>query len=249
MIAVHIWGGSNVSLSGSWDSWASYFLSILILLEILTLPLHPHFLLASLLPPLPPLTHIHTQSLSRTHTHTHTPACTRGTHIPSLLPSLTLSHRYMELADWSVCASVCVRACVCACERVGEVTGFVRDSEIRVRKKREMEGWRPESVKEGERKGGEETWIEGKEKEMAGDHLCSMEGKCACVCVCVVFNCWIVCAPGGLVCTRECERTSELSSFFFKPSLFFIFPLFAALCVCDNSPAETKGEVLYRCCC
>lgn len=209
--------------------------------------------LSASLPAPPPshiYTHIHTQSLSRTHTHTHTPACTRGTHIPSLLPSLTLSHRYMELADWSVCASVCVRACVCACERVGEVTGFVRDSEIRVRKKREMEGWRPESVKEGERKGGEETWIEGKEKEMAGDHLCSMEGKCACVCVCVVFNCWIVCAPGGLVCTRECERTSKWALFFFfHPSLFFIFPLFAALCVCDNSPAETKGEVLYRCCC
>lgn len=195
-------------------------------------------------PPSPPshiYTHIHTQSLSRTHTHTHTPACTRGTHIPSLLPSLTLSHRYMELADWSVCASVCVRACVCACERVGEVTGFVRDSEIRVRKKREMEGWRPESVKEGERKGGEETWIEGKEKEMAGDHLCSMEGKCACVCVCVVFNCWIVCAPGGLVCTRECERTSKWALFFFFQALSLLyFPLVCSSVCLWQQPCRDK---------
>lgn len=54
---------------------------------------------------------------------------------------------------------------------------------------------------------------------------------------------------GWCVHVNVSAQVSELSSFFFKPSLFFIFPLFAALCVCDNSPAETKGEVLYRCCC
>lgn len=197
-------------------------------------------------PPLPPshiYTHIHTRSLSRTHTHTH--ACMHSRHSHSLSPSLT--HTFTQIYGARRLERVCdrVRACVCACERVGEVTGFVRDSEIRVRKKREMEGWRPESVKEGKRKGGEETWIEGKEKEMAGDHLCSMEGKCACVCVCVIFNCWIVCAPGGLVCTRECERTSKWALFFFfHPSLFFIFPLFAALCVWQQPCRDKRWSVV-----
>lgn len=118
MIAVHIWGGSNVSLSGSWDSWASYFLSILILLEILTLPLHPHFLLASLLPPPPPphtYTHIYTHRVCLVHTHTY--ACMHSRHSHSLSPSLT--HTFTQIYGACRLERVCerVRACVRVCLR------------------------------------------------------------------------------------------------------------------------------------
>ena len=90
MIAVHIGGGSNVRLSGSWDSRASYFLSILNLLEILTLPLHPHSLLVpTSLPPPAPTPLKHTVPLYHSHTHTNTHTCMHSLH--SLFLSLTLS--------------------------------------------------------------------------------------------------------------------------------------------------------------
>lgn len=39
-----------------------------------------------------------------------------------------------------------------------------------------------------------------------------------------------------------CERTSKQA---FSPLLYF--SVVAALCVCDGSPAETKGEELHGC--
>lgn len=80
---------SNVRLSRSWDSWASYFFSILILLEILTLPLHHHFLLASQPPYLPPPTVSHARRQAHAQIHT----CSRCTLIRlftlPLFPPLT----------------------------------------------------------------------------------------------------------------------------------------------------------------
>lgn len=110
MIAVHIWGGSNVSLSGSWDSWASYFLSILILLEILTLPLHPHFLLASLLlPPSPPHTYTHTYTHGVCLVHTHT----RLHALAALTFPLSFPHSHFHTDIWSSQTGACVRPCAC----------------------------------------------------------------------------------------------------------------------------------------
>lgn len=79
---------SNVRLPRSWDSWALYFFSILILLEILTLPLHHHFLLASQPPYLPPPTVSHTHTHARTNTHMHP----LHSHSLPLFPPLTRLH-------------------------------------------------------------------------------------------------------------------------------------------------------------
>lgn len=49
--------------------------------------------------------------------------------------------------------------------------------------------------------------------------------------------CLCVCRLSSVVCKRTCECTSKQAF-----SLFFIFLSFVALCVCDGSPAKTKGE-------
>lgn len=96
---------SNVRLSRSWGSWASYFFSILILLEILTLPLHHHFLLASQPPYLPPPTvsHTHTRTHAGRHTHKYTHAHAALSFARSLSLSSHLSHIYTQLTDRNVC--------------------------------------------------------------------------------------------------------------------------------------------------
>lgn len=82
-----------------------FFFSILILLEILTLPLHHHFLLASQPPYLPPPTVSHTdthaQAGGRTHKYTRAPAALSFARSLSL--SSSLSHVYTQLADRNVC--------------------------------------------------------------------------------------------------------------------------------------------------
>lgn len=94
---------SNVRLSRSWGSWASYFFSILILLEILTLPLHHHFLLASQPPYLPPPTVSHTHTHAGRHTHKYTHAHAALSFARSLSLSSHLSHIYTQLTDRHVC--------------------------------------------------------------------------------------------------------------------------------------------------
>lgn len=82
------------------------FFSILILLEILTLPLHHHFLLASQPPYLPPPTVSHTHTHARRqagrhmHKYTHAPAALSFARSLSL--SSHLSHVYTQLADRNV---------------------------------------------------------------------------------------------------------------------------------------------------
>lgn len=115
------------------------FFSILILLEILTLPLHPHVLLASLPPSpstsplclphrLPPSSRTSSYSDTQTlpHTHTHTQAAVHSLHSYSLpSPPLSLSHVYMQVSQTGglyVC--LCVRVCVLAGVRRGRRRGL-----------------------------------------------------------------------------------------------------------------------------
>lgn len=95
--------------------------------------------------------------------------------------------------------------------------------------------------KRGREEGREETLRYNESKERRLETMNAARRVNEFVCVCVVCKCWIACAPGGLVYKRACE-----ARFF---TLFFILLLFAALCVCDGSPAETKGEQLYGCWC
>lgn len=64
-------------------------------------------------------------------------------------------------------------------------------------------------------------------------------------CVCVVFKCWIVCAPGGLVCTRECERTSKRALFFFFTPLSSLFFSCLQLCVFVTTALQRQK---VKCC-
>lgn len=205
-----------VMLSGSWDSWASYFFSILILLEILTLPLHPHFLLASVPPPSP-------CRLSHTHTHVYT-AQTHTLHsllsyphtctLYTLLPlSLSISHTSTHSSQ----TELCVYLWVCVWGVWGG--GYWYSVDVRLKKGR------------GEKREGGMT-ARGCKRRLNG--RAKRDDKCVCVRVCVC-NCWIACVPGGLVCEQAFEHTSKQAF-----SLFFIFLWLAALRVWWRQPCGDK---------
>lgn len=146
---------SNVRLSRSWGSWASYFFSILILLEILTLPLHHHFLLASQPPYLPPPTVSHTHTHARRQAHAQIHTCTRCTLICSftlpLFPPLTHLHTAHRQK----------------CVRKGYYWSSTDGKNVRGKDR-----WRDEGVKEGD-------WIGRGER----DDKCLWMQLSMCVCV------------------------------------------------------------------